>query len=183
MKNYAWLFLTLAAAACLALIPSHVISLAPFQTDTVQLTGAPGEELSEPVTARLLDRRGRGIQGALITFAVTQGGGSVWLGSSLTDSDGYARDYWTLGPDPAMNALEARTIDSETGQKIVHVRFEADTRVTKPTPVNCDDGNDCTSDSYDAGTASCVHAPVPNGTVCATGTCQNGVCTGACEND
>ena len=41
--------------------------------------------------------------------------------------------------------------------------------------VACDDSNPCTATDVCA-TAVCVGAPVANGTACATGTCQSGVC-------
>ncbi len=51
------------------------------------------------------------------------------------------------------------------------------------TPLNCDDGNVCTTDTCDP-VAGCQHAPVFDGTSCADGdvcngaeTCQAGTCT------
>ena len=47
---------------------------------------------------------------------------------------------------------------------------------TAGTPLNCDDGNDCTTDTCDA-VLGCLHSPVPDGTSCGVlMTCLNGVC-------
>jgi hypothetical protein len=46
--------------------------------------------------------------------------------------------------------------------------------------INCDDGNPCTADTFDAATQQCVHTPANDGAVCETSTgsgiCSNGVC-------
>src|SRR5439155_24248610 len=54
---------------------------------------------------------------------------------------------------------------------------------TAGTPLNCNDGNPCTTDSCDP-VAACQHPAVANGTSCSDGnacngaeTCQAGVCT------
>jgi len=53
-------------------------------------------------------------------------------------------------------------------------------------PVNCSDGDPCTTDSCNTGTGACSHPAAPNGTACTdanactqTDSCQSGVCTGA----
>jgi hypothetical protein len=44
------------------------------------------------------------------------------------------------------------------------------------TPLNCDDGNQCTTDTCDT-LAGCLHTPLANGTPCGVGlTCQSGTC-------
>jgi hypothetical protein len=55
------------------------------------------------------------------------------------------------------------------------------------TPLNCDDGNSCTTDSCTAGT--CGHANLANGTTCSDGTacttgdaCSSGTCVGTALN-
>ena len=61
-------------------------------------TGAAGAELADPVRVRVTDARGRPVPGASVTFAVTQGGGSVEPSTAATDADGRAETRWTLGP-------------------------------------------------------------------------------------
>jgi len=41
---------------------------------------------------------------------------------------------------------------------------------------DCDDKNDCTEDECTSITRECLNEPVPDGTACAGGTCQSGVC-------
>lgn len=55
------------------------------------------------------------------------------------------------------------------------------------TPLSCDDGNDCTSDTCDA-TAGCQYSNVNDGTTCTTsggknGTCSGGTCLQTCVVD
>lgn len=42
--------------------------------------------------------------------------------------------------------------------------------------VECDDGNECTSDVCDPADGSCHSMPVPDGTLCSVGACQNAMC-------
>lgn len=48
----------------------------------------------------------------------------------------------------------------------------------------CDDGNSCTTDLCDSVAHTCSHPSVANGTACAGGTCNNGVCqpSGTCSS-
>jgi len=45
------------------------------------------------------------------------------------------------------------------------------------TPVVCGDGNDCTSDACAEPAGSCPYTILPNGSTCANGTCQSGLCS------
>ncbi len=65
------------------------------------------------------------VKGALVNFRVVTGGGSVFAGAALTNSDGIARDYWTLGSAPGVNTIEVRAVDPETGDKQVFGEFTA----------------------------------------------------------
>ncbi|HYW12768.1 MAG TPA: hypothetical protein VE871_12460 [Longimicrobium sp.] len=89
-------------------------------------TGAPGEELANPVTVRALDSIGQPVPGQIINFRVVQGGGSVFAGANVTDANGMALEYWTLGPRAGdAQTLEARAVDNATGAKIVFGTFTA----------------------------------------------------------
>jgi len=91
-------------------------------------TGAVGAELSQPLVVRVTKVvRGvtLGVPLQLVNFRVVSGGGSVFAGSAMTDLQGMAREYWTLGPQAGANALEVRSVDPTTGQKQVYARFEA----------------------------------------------------------
>ena len=99
------------------------LSLAILSGDSQ--VGAPGAELPEPVTAVVLDARGRPVRGQLVNFQVAAGGGSVFAGAALSDRHGVVREWWTLGPDPGENTLEARAVHPVTGEKLVFATFTA----------------------------------------------------------
>lgn len=71
-----------------------------------------GTELPDPVAVRVLDEVGRPVSGQIVRFEVTVGGGEVFAGAAVTDSRGYAREWWTLGLKPGLNRLQVRILDS-----------------------------------------------------------------------
>lgn len=84
-----------------------------------------GSELPAPLVVRVTDATGAARQGQIVNWIVTGGGGDVFAGVALTDSLGFAREWWTLGPEPGANTLEARAVDSSTGEALVFARFAA----------------------------------------------------------
>src|SRR5688572_32507478 len=76
--------------------------------------GPPNTELPDPLVVRVTNG-GVPVPGAAVNFVVTSGGGSMWAGTVLTNSDGYARDYFTLGSS-SPQIVEVREIDA-TGAK------------------------------------------------------------------
>ena len=88
--------------------------------------GEVGEQLPAPLVVRVLDADDRPIRGVLVNFRVTEGGGSVFAGAGLTDADGVVQERWTLGTvASARQTVEARAVDSRTGDPIVFATFEA----------------------------------------------------------
>jgi hypothetical protein len=87
--------------------------------------GAPGTELPLPLTAVVQDARGRPVRNQLVNFQITAGGGSVFAGAAVSDRDGVVREWWTLGPEPGVNTLEARAVHPATGEKLVFATFTA----------------------------------------------------------
>ena len=86
-------------------------------------SGLPHTELPDPLVVRA--RVGeRGWIGQVVNFVVTEGGGSVFAGTALTDDEGLALDFWTLG-FPGPQEVEVRAVDSKTGNKLVFATFEA----------------------------------------------------------
>lgn len=69
-------------------------------------TGAAGAALPEPLLVQVADQFGNLIDGATVTWAVTQGGGTVQPASSVTRS-GAAQTTWTLG-SAGTNTLVAK---------------------------------------------------------------------------
>lgn len=85
-----------------------------------------GTELANAIVIQVTDADGNPVQGQLINFRVTSGGGSVYAGSSLTNDNGEARERWTLGTDAAAaQTLEARAVDNATGAPLVFATFSA----------------------------------------------------------
>lgn len=76
-----------------------------------------GQELPQPLVVQVLDSKLRPVKGQLVSFRVLTGGGSVYAGSSLTNADGIAQDYWTMGPQPGLAKLLVRAVDPTTGEK------------------------------------------------------------------
>ena len=88
--------------------------------------GVVGEELPGPIMVRVLDDDGDPIQGQLVNFRVTAGGGAVFAGASLTNAQGIAQERWTLGTSTVEeHRIEARAVDPETGAAIVFANFTA----------------------------------------------------------
>ncbi|MQA92733.1 MAG: hypothetical protein GEU90_21335 [Gemmatimonas sp.] len=88
-------------------------------------TGAAGSELPDPLAVRLLDASNRAVRNQIVNFRVTAGGGSVFAGVGLTNDEGLAHERWTLGSELGVQTLEARAVDSVTGEKLLLATFEA----------------------------------------------------------
>ncbi|HEU0013218.1 MAG TPA: Ig-like domain-containing protein, partial [Longimicrobium sp.] len=88
-------------------------------------TAAAGQALPDPVAVRVVDARGRPVDGEAVNFVVTSGGGSVFAAQVTTDGEGLARNTWTLGTAAgAAQALEAR-VSSSGGQLLAVVTATA----------------------------------------------------------
>jgi alpha-tubulin suppressor-like RCC1 family protein len=87
--------------------------------------GPAGQELPDPLVVRALDDKGRPVKSQIVNFVVLVGGGSMFAGTSITDNDGLAQDFWTLGPELGENIVEARAVDPTTGEKLIFARFTA----------------------------------------------------------
>ena len=97
----------------------HIIS-GDLQADTV------GKELPEALVVRIVDSAGTPVPLQVINFRVVTGGGSVFAGVGLTDTLGQARERWTLGTVAGdTQTVEARAVDSQTGQALVFGTFKA----------------------------------------------------------
>lgn len=83
--------------------PSHR-SAALQVVSTNPQPGVAGQRLPEIVRVRVLDESGAPLEGANVTFTVTEGGGSFLFGGQNTDAEGYAQAAWTLGPSGTQRA-------------------------------------------------------------------------------
>ena len=94
----------------LAVSPLRVLGVPRFlrSSGAAARTGVAGRPLSEPVAVRVVDRMGAGVAEVSVTFEVTGGSGSLSSATVKSDTAGYARTVWTLGPKTGENSLEAR---------------------------------------------------------------------------
>src|ERR1700694_5447263 len=60
--------------------------------------GTAGTELPTALIVKVVDANNQPVASQIVNFRVTQGGGSVFAGASLTNADGIAKERWTLGP-------------------------------------------------------------------------------------
>jgi hypothetical protein len=71
-------------------------------------SGLVGYAVNIPPAVRIVDLSDNPIVGESVTFAVTEGGGSVTGATAMTDAQGIAAvGKWTLGATPGPNTLEA----------------------------------------------------------------------------
>lgn len=77
--------------------PGSTPSAIGLASGSVQ-TGTVGAPLPSPIGARVVDASGKPVAGVAVTFAVTEGGGSVAaIGPVNTDARGVASTIWTIG--------------------------------------------------------------------------------------
>jgi len=91
-------------------------------------------ELPQPVVVKVTDAKGHAVKGQIVNFVVTAGGGHVFAGAAITNDDGIAQERWTLGGVAGSpQTLEARAVDSSTGQALVFATFNATATAGTPT--------------------------------------------------
>lgn len=87
-------------------------------------TATVGTELSRALVVRVLNAGGTPIPGATVSFVVVSGGGTLFAGSSTSDSTGQARERWTMGVTAAQaQRVEARAVGG--GGAALTARFNA----------------------------------------------------------
>ena len=69
--------------------------------------GLVGEPLAKPFAVSVLDQDGSAFAGAVVTFSVTAGGGTLSAATVTTDANGRARSTLTLGSNPGTNTVAA----------------------------------------------------------------------------
>ena len=94
--------------------PSMLTALEKISGDEQQ--GSVGTALAEPFVVSALDQDGSAIAGAVVTFSVTAGGGTLSATTVTTDANGRARSTLTLGSEPGTNTVTATVegIEPET---------------------------------------------------------------------
>jgi hypothetical protein len=114
--------------------PTHPVALDVVSGD--KQTAPANTQLPKPLIVRVTDANGQPVQGQIVNFRVTVGGGSMFAGAGSTNSQGIVQDRWTLGPAGPQTA-EARAVDNTTGAAIVFATFTAtgiDTTTPPPPP-------------------------------------------------
>lgn len=98
------------AAVTVTQIAAQLVKvLGDLQVDTV------GTTLPTRILLQVDDSLGHPVPGITVSFAVTQGGGSLTGAADTTDVNGLASVAWTLGGSPAANVLSASVGGSVTG--------------------------------------------------------------------
>ena len=83
-------------------------------------SGVVGTELAQPVVVKAVDAKGKAEPGMVVNFVVTSGGGRVYSGSAITDAQGVAADYWTIGTSTrVLQRLEVRTVHSDGTKEVL----------------------------------------------------------------
>jgi hypothetical protein len=104
-------FPLLALAALLCCVPvlscdsTTVITVASMSATSATLTGTVGQGVTVSVTVTGSD--GAPYAGAVVTFSVTSGGGSVSPATAASNSSGRATTTWTLGQSVGTQTLSA----------------------------------------------------------------------------
>lgn len=98
-------------------------------TTTGALTGVVGTQLNTTLSVVVKNAAGQGADSALVTFAVTSGGGSVSNTTVRTDTTGVAQTTWTLG-----GTVGAQTVTATVGA-LTPVTFTATATVSAQTAI------------------------------------------------
>lgn len=98
--------------------------------------GTVGAALAKPFVVSVLDQNGSAFTGAVVTFSVTAGGGTLSSTTATTDANGRARSTLTLGSGPETNTVTATVAGLEP------VTFTAIGQATADSDGEEDDGED-----------------------------------------
>ena len=117
------LTLTLGSDAATTTVAATVAGLEPVTftatavgqaiPDTLTIVSGDGQEgtvgamLAEPFVVSVLAEDGAAMAGAVVSFAVAAGGGTLSAATATTDANGRARTWLTLGSELGTNTVEA----------------------------------------------------------------------------
>ncbi len=90
--------------------------------------GTVGEPLAKPFVVSVLDQNGSAFAGAVVSFSVTAGGGTLSSTTATTDANGRAKSTLTLGADPGTNTVTATVegLEPETFTAIGRATTDSD---------------------------------------------------------
>jgi hypothetical protein len=98
-------------------------------TDTIHAT--VGSTVVTPLTVIVKNKAGSPVDSAVVTFAVTGGGGSVAAASVRTDVSGTATTSWTLGPTAGVQTASATAVGLTSVSFVAIAASGAPAAVTK----------------------------------------------------
>ena len=78
--------------------------------------GLPGKALEKPLVVEIKDQRNQPLRRARVSFAVTAGGGTLTVTTTVTDKNGRAQSVLTLGPNAGANTVSASAFGIERAQ-------------------------------------------------------------------
>ena len=78
--------------------------------------GLPGEALEKPFVVEVRDADGSVLEGILVTFTITAGGGTLSATSMTTDANGRAKSTLTLGPNLGTNTVTVSVTGTQEKQ-------------------------------------------------------------------
>lgn len=124
---FAAAMLLLGAAAC------DVSTAPPLEPPAISVaivsgdaqSALAGTELPQPLVVKVVDGNNKAVRGQLVNFRVQSGGGSVYAGAALTNQQGVAQDYWTLGQVAGAQTVAVVAVDPTTGVKLNFGSFTA----------------------------------------------------------
>lgn len=79
---------------------------------TAPIAASPGAVVGDSIRVQVTNRVGGPVPGAVVSFSVTAGGGTV-TPTDTTDSNGVASAAWTLGGAAGVNTVSAAVIDDQ----------------------------------------------------------------------
>ncbi len=111
-----------------------ITTVEPAMPHTLTKVSGDGQEgtvekpLAKPFVVSVLDQNGAAFAGAVVTFSVTAGGGTLSPTTAPTDANGRARSTLTLGDDPGTNTVTATVegLESVTFTAIGQATTDAD---------------------------------------------------------
>ncbi|HUR93713.1 MAG TPA: Ig-like domain-containing protein [Gemmatimonadales bacterium] len=117
------LWIGLAACGESGTLPRGELSVVLVSGD--QQEAVVGHEVASPLVVDVVDADGNPVPDQLVNFVVTSGGGSMFAGASITNSEGRAQDYLTVGTSTAEPQIVAiRSVDPTTGERKTYGEFQ-----------------------------------------------------------
>lgn len=103
-------------------------------------TGTVNAQLADPLVVRIRNSANQALQGVVVAWTATVGGGTLANATSTTNSAGEASNTYTLGPDPVTNSVTAAVQANPS----INATFTATAIDPTPAGIEIVSGNDQT---------------------------------------